>query len=51
VRTGGRRSASGRHREQVVAATGWDIRFRDDVATTDEPTATELDTLRALQAA
>ena len=38
-------------RDQVVAATGWDVRFRDDVATTDVPTATELDTLRALQAA
>ena len=38
-------------REQVVAATGWDVRFGDDVATTDEPTDAELDTLRALQAA
>jgi acyl CoA:acetate/3-ketoacid CoA transferase beta subunit len=37
--------------EQVVAATGWDVRFGDDVSTTDEPTAVELDTLRALQAA
>jgi glutaconate CoA-transferase subunit B len=38
-------------REQVVAATGWDVRFADDLATTDEPSTVELDALRALQAA
>jgi glutaconate CoA-transferase subunit B len=38
-------------RDQVIAATGWDIRFRDDVVTTEVPTDTELDMLRALQAA
>ena len=38
-------------REQVTAATGWAVRFGDDVAITDEPTDVELDTLRALQAA
>ena len=38
-------------REQVVAATGWDVRFGDEVSTTAEPTEVELDTLRALQAA
>ena len=38
-------------REQVVAATGWDVRFIDDLATTDEPTDEELDTLRTLQVA
>jgi glutaconate CoA-transferase subunit B len=37
-------------REQVVAATGWAIRFADQVATTEAPTATELDALRDLQA-
>ncbi|ALZ86239.1 MULTISPECIES: CoA-transferase subunit beta [Pseudomonas] len=37
-------------REQVVAATGWAIRFADQVATTAAPTATELDALRDLQA-
>jgi hypothetical protein len=35
----------------VVGATGWAVRFRDDLVTTDEPTVAELDTLRALQAA
>ena len=35
-------------REQVVAATGWPVRFSDDVATTDEPTDAELDTLRSV---
>ena len=34
-----------------MAATGWPLRFADDLATTDEPTDVELDTLRALQAA
>jgi glutaconate CoA-transferase subunit B len=38
-------------REQVVAATGWAVRFADSVETTAEPTAVELETLRALQAA
>ena len=38
-------------REQVRAATGWDVRFVDDLATTAEPTDEELDTLRTLQAA
>ncbi|WP_295516598.1 CoA-transferase subunit beta [uncultured Pseudomonas sp.] len=37
-------------REQVVAATGWAIRFADQVATTAAPTATELEALRDLQA-
>ena len=30
-------------REQVIAATGWAVRFADDLATTDEPTDAELD--------
>jgi glutaconate CoA-transferase subunit B len=38
-------------RDQVVAATGWPVRFADDVQTTAEPTSSELDTLRSLQAA
>ncbi|MGZ4761899.1 MAG: CoA-transferase, partial [Ilumatobacteraceae bacterium] len=38
-------------RDQVAAATGWAVQFADEVATTAEPTATELDTLRSLQAA
>ena len=38
-------------RDQVVAATGWEVRFTDDAATTDEPTDDELDALRRLQAA
>lgn len=37
-------------REQVVAATGWALRFADRVATTEAPTATELAALRDLQA-
>jgi glutaconate CoA-transferase, subunit B len=37
-------------REQVVAATGWAVRFADEVATTVAPTDDELSTLRALQA-
>jgi glutaconate CoA-transferase subunit B len=38
-------------REQVEAATGWPVRFIEDLAVTDEPTNIELDALRALQAA
>jgi glutaconate CoA-transferase, subunit B len=38
-------------RDQVQAATGWDVRFAESLATTAEPTKEELDTLRALQAA
>ncbi len=37
-------------REQVVAATGWPIRFADTVATTAEPTELELTALRDLEA-
>jgi glutaconate CoA-transferase subunit B len=37
--------------EQARDATGWPLVVRDDVATTEPPTATELDVLRALQAA
>jgi len=37
-------------REQVVAATGWAIRFADQVATSAAPAATELAALRDLQA-
>lgn len=37
-------------REQVVAATGWALRFADQVATTEAPSATELAALRDLQA-
>lgn len=37
-------------REQVMAATGWALRFADQVATTEAPTATELAALRDLQA-
>lgn len=35
-------------RQDVEAATGWPIRFADDVATTDEPTDEELTVLRDL---
>jgi glutaconate CoA-transferase subunit B len=38
-------------RDQVVAATGWAIRFSDALAVTDELTSAELETLRSLQAA
>ena len=38
-------------REQCSEATGWALRFADDLATTEAPSALELDTLRALQAA
>jgi glutaconate CoA-transferase subunit B len=37
--------------EQAREATGWPLVVRDDVVTTEPPTATELDVLRALQAA
>ncbi|GAA1787130.1 CoA-transferase subunit beta [Planosporangium flavigriseum] len=36
---------------QVRAATGWDLKVADTVATTEPPTADELAALRALQAA
>ena len=36
--------------EEVVSATGWDLSVSADLRTTDPPTATELDALRALQA-
>ena len=42
---------AGVSREQVVEATGWSVRFADDVATTAAPTDQELSVLRALQAA
>ena len=35
-------------REQVVAATGWPVRFAGDVAETDPPTPEELEVLRDL---
>jgi acyl CoA:acetate/3-ketoacid CoA transferase beta subunit len=38
-------------REQVMGATGWTVRFADQLATTAEPTDSELDALRSLQAA
>jgi glutaconate CoA-transferase subunit B len=37
-------------REQVVAATGWAIRFADQVSTTAEPSDVELTALRDLEA-
>jgi glutaconate CoA-transferase, subunit B len=37
-------------RDQVAAATGWDVRFADDLATTPPPTAEELEVLRDLHA-
>lgn len=37
-------------RDAVVAATGWPIRFADDVAETPPPTAEELEVLRDLHA-
>ena len=37
-------------REQVVEATGWPVRFADDVATTPPPTAEALAELRGLKA-
>jgi glutaconate CoA-transferase subunit B len=41
---------SGVTREQVVAATGWPIRFADHVDITAEPTEVELTALRDLEA-
>ncbi|MBZ0216654.1 MAG: CoA-transferase subunit beta [Fimbriimonadaceae bacterium] len=38
----------GATREQAVAATGWDLKFADNVALSAAPTETELETLRAL---
>lgn len=38
-------------REQCIEATGWPLRFADDVVVTAEPTEHELTTLRALQSA
>ena len=35
-------------REQAVEATGWELRFADDVSVTDPPTSGELEVLRAL---
>jgi glutaconate CoA-transferase subunit B len=37
--------------EQLQDATGWTVRFADEMATTDPPTEHELTALRALQAA
>ena len=37
-------------REQVIAATGWAIRFADKVQETAAPTAVELGALRDLEA-
>ncbi|MBX5441167.1 MAG: CoA-transferase subunit beta [Solirubrobacteraceae bacterium] len=37
-------------REQAIEATGWELRFADDVATLPLPTAEELETLRSLKA-
>jgi glutaconate CoA-transferase, subunit B len=37
--------------DDVLAATGWDLRVADDVATTEAPSDVELAALRALQAA
>jgi glutaconate CoA-transferase subunit B len=37
-------------REQVIAATGWAIRFADTVEHTAEPTDVELKALRDLEA-
>jgi glutaconate CoA-transferase subunit B len=37
-------------REQVVEATGWQIRFADNVIVTEAPQAHELEALRALEA-
>jgi glutaconate CoA-transferase subunit B len=37
-------------REQVIAATGWDLRFADTVVQSDAPTAYELTALRDLEA-
>ena len=37
-------------REAVAKATGWPVKFSGELTTTAAPTATELDTLRALRA-
>jgi glutaconate CoA-transferase subunit B len=37
-------------RKEVINATGWNVRFADDVKTTPEPTARELKVLRDLKA-
>ena len=37
-------------REQVIENTGWEIRFSEQVATTEAPHAEELEALRALEA-
>jgi glutaconate CoA-transferase subunit B len=37
-------------REQVIDATGWDIRFAEQLESTPEPNANELDILRELKA-
>nr|WP_106475783.1 CoA-transferase subunit beta [Phytohalomonas tamaricis] len=37
-------------REQIVEATGWEVRFADQLDATPEPTAHELDVLRELKA-
>ena len=37
-------------REQVIENTGWAIRFADNLSETAEPTETELEALRALEA-
>ncbi|MBO7921069.1 3-oxoadipate--succinyl-CoA transferase subunit B [Alteromonas sp. KS69] len=36
-------------KQQVIDATGWDIRFADTLRTTDEPTTSEIDVLRELK--
>ncbi|WP_122857180.1 CoA-transferase subunit beta, partial [Pseudomonas viridiflava] len=37
-------------REQVIAATGWEVRFADSVVYSEEPTDVELTALRDLEA-
>jgi glutaconate CoA-transferase subunit B len=37
-------------REDVIEATGWEIRFADQLETTPAPTAEELEVLRDLKA-
>lgn len=37
-------------REDVIEATGWEIRFADQLETTPEPSAKELEILRDLKA-
>ena len=36
-------------RDRITAATGWPIRFKDQIAETLAPTTQELDALRALE--